>query len=72
MSTNIETFIALLALDPEKRDKFLADPEAALEAAGVADSPQLQPLKGALKTICNALSQVAFPPPTTEPHGPPG
>ncbi len=70
MSADIETFIALLALDPEKRDRFMADPEAELEAAGVPDSPKLQPLKGALKTICNALSQIDFtPPPTKDPEG---
>ncbi len=63
MSTTLATFIALLALDGNNRDKFLANPNAQLEAAGLAQFPQVQRLKGELRKICKALSLVDFPPP---------
>lgn len=57
---SLDKFIALLALDPEKRQGFLADPETALKAAGLT-SPQVQALTGNLESICKVLAAHDFP-----------
>ncbi len=62
----LEIFIALLALDRDKGDRFVADPEAELKAAGLDKVPQVQRLKNALKRICEVLSETSFPPPNQD------
>jgi len=69
MSNSLAMFVALLALDGKNRDNFLANPNAQLEAAGLAQFPQVQRLKGELRKICKALSLVDFPLPTHDPEG---
>lgn len=67
---SLDHFIALLALDPDRRERFLADPSAELEAAGLG-SPKAKALTSSLERICRALSEYDFPPPN-EPVGGPG
>ncbi len=59
---NIETFVALIALDPERRKRFLVDPEAELAAVGL-DSDPVKGLVPTLERLAKALSRADFPPP---------
>ena len=63
-----ETFAALVALDPERRERFLNDPRAELQAVGLNLSP-----KGvkALENLAKVIEEGDFPvdPPVDDPHG---
>ena len=54
----LEVFVALLALDPEKRGNYLADPETALKAADLRLPEEVREL---LRKICEVLSNPDFP-----------
>lgn len=63
---NIEGFVALIALDPDRRERFLADPEAELAAVGL-DSGPVKGLVPTLERLAKALSTADFPPPNIPP-----
>lgn len=63
---NIETFTALVALDPERRRRFLADPEAALASAGL-DPSRFRGLVPTLERLAKALTTADYPAPPNEP-----
>ena len=67
----LETFIALLALDPDRRQRFLADPDSELAAAGL-DSAEVKAMAGTLERICQALGEHDYPPPNVSIGGPTG
>lgn len=63
-----ETFAALIALDAERRERFLNDPQAELEAAGLNLSP-----KGVkvLENLAETIDEGDFPggDPVEDPYG---
>lgn len=63
---NIETFSALIALDPARRTRFVADPEAELAAAGLSPA-ELRGLIPILERLAKALSTTDFPTPPNDP-----
>lgn len=65
---NMDTFVALIALDPERRERFLADPEAELAAAGLG-SDAARGLVPTLERLAKALSQTDYPPPNSPAGG---
>jgi len=67
----LDKFIALLALDPDRRQRFLADSDAELAAAGL-DSAEVHAMAGALERICQALGEHDYPPPNVSVGGPSG
>lgn len=56
----LETFVALIALDPDRRRRFLADPEADLEASGI-DPRRTAGLVPTLERLSKALNNEDFP-----------
>jgi len=63
-----ETFAALLALDAERRQRFLNDPQAELEDVGLSLSPK--GLK-VLENLAETIEEGDFPgeDPVEDPHG---
>lgn len=63
---NLENFVALIALDSDRRQAFLANPDDGLSAAGV-DSSCINGLVPTLERLAKALSRSDFPPPPNVP-----
>lgn len=58
----LDTFVALIALDKDRRKRFLIDPEAELETVGLNSGP----VKGLIPTmerLVKAMTKIDYPPP---------
>ena len=62
----LNTFVALVALDDERRERFLNDPEAELAAAGL-DLPA--PVVKILERIAKIIDEGDFEPPGSHEAG---
>ncbi len=59
----LDAFVALLALDPERRKRFIEDPAGEMEAAGFSEEAQEVLLQGKFPVVIDYLDAGGDRPP---------